>query len=87
MECHVKVLPRPCSLACLIPELSNEVLYDILPRGASDYKTSNLKLPKSMFLLSKMESLNLQVGAVLMPLEIKGHTIPHLKDLNSGLEP
>ena len=39
-----------------------------------------------MFLLSKMESLNLQVVAVLMPLEIKRHTVPHLKGLNSGRE-
>ena len=34
-----------------------------------------------------MESLNLQVVAVLMPLEIKRHTVPHLKVLNSGLDP
>ena len=25
--------------------------------------------------------------AVLMPLEIKRHTVPHLKALNSGLKP
>ena len=30
---------------------------------------------------------NLQLLAVLMPLEIKRHTVPHLKGLNSGLEP
>ena len=40
-----------------------------------------------MLLLSKVESPNLQVVAVLMPLEIKLHTVPHLKGLNSGLEP
>ena len=34
-----------------------------------------------------MERLNLQVVAVLKPLEIKPHTVPHLKGLNSGLEP
>ena len=34
-----------------------------------------------------METLNLQVAVVLMPLEIKRHTVPHLKGLNSGLEP
>ena len=39
------------------------------------------------FLLSKVESLNLQPVAVLMPLEMKHHTVPHLKGLNSGLEP
>ena len=34
-----------------------------------------------------MESPNLQVVAVLMPLEIKRHTVPHLKYIISGLEP
>ena len=34
-----------------------------------------------------MESPNLQVVAGLMPLEIKRHTVSHLKGLNSGLEP
>ena len=33
-----------------------------------------------------MESLNLQVVAVLMPLEIKCHTIPHLKALTRSIE-
>ena len=31
--------------------------------------------------------VNLKLLAVLMPLEIKNHTVPHLKGLNSGLEP
>ena len=33
-----------------------------------------------------MESLNLQVVAVLMPLEIKHHTVPHLKALTRSIE-
>ena len=33
-----------------------------------------------------MESLNLQVVAVLMPLEIKRHTVPHLKALTGSIE-
>ena len=33
-----------------------------------------------------MESLNLQVVAVLMPLEIKRHTVPHLKALTRSIE-
>ena len=33
-----------------------------------------------------MEGLNLQVVAVLMPLEIKRHTVPHLKALTRGIE-
>ena len=39
-----------------------------------------------MFLLSKMEILNLQVVAVLMPLEKKHHTVPHLKALTRSIE-
>ena len=33
-----------------------------------------------------MESQNLQVVAVLMPLQINRHTIPHLKALTRGIE-
>ena len=33
-----------------------------------------------------MESLNLQVVAVLMPLEIKHHTIPHFKALTGSID-
>ena len=33
-----------------------------------------------------MESQNLQVVAVLMPLQIKRRTIPHLKALTRGIE-
>ena len=33
-----------------------------------------------------MESLKHQVVAVLMPLEIKCHTIPHLKALTHSIE-
>ena len=33
-----------------------------------------------------MESLNLKVVAVLMPFEIKCHTVPHLKALTRGIE-
>ena len=48
-------------------------------KGHQIYQKSKLKLPKKMPLLCKMKSLNLQVVAVLMPLEIKRYTIPHLK--------
>ena len=47
---------------------------------------SRLELPKSLLLLSKVDGLNLQVVAVLMPLEIKRHTIPHLKALTHSIE-
>ena len=33
-----------------------------------------------------MESLKLQVMAVLMPLEIERHTVPHLKALIRSIE-
>ena len=33
-----------------------------------------------------MESLNLQVVGVLMPFEIKRHTVPHLKALTRSIE-
>ena len=33
-----------------------------------------------------MESLNLQAVAVLMPIEIKRHTVPHLKALTCSIE-
>ena len=56
-------------------------------KGHQNYQKSKLKFPKSLLLLSKVESPNLQVVAALMPLEIKRHTVPHLKGLNSGLEP
>ena len=39
-----------------------------------------------MLLLSKEESLNLQVVAVLMPLEMKCHTVPHLKALTGSID-
>ena len=39
-----------------------------------------------MFLLSKMESLNLQIVAVFMPLEIKQQKIPHLRALRDFFE-
>ena len=35
----------------------------------------------------KAISLNLKFAVVLMPLEIKRHRVPHLKDQNSGKEP
>ena len=34
----------------------------------------------------KLKSLNLQLVAVLMPFEIKRHTVPHLKALRCGID-
>ena len=38
-------------------------------------------IQKSLLLLSNFGSINLLVLAILMPLEEKLHTVPHLKDL------
>ena len=54
-------------------------------KGHQNYQNSKLKIPKSLLLLSKVEIPNLQVVAVLMPLEIKRHTAPHLKALSRNL--
>ena len=42
---------------------------------------------KSPVLLSEFERPKLSPLAILMPLEEKVHTVPHLKALISGLEP
>ena len=55
-------------------------------KGHQNYQKSKLKIPKSLHSLSKVESLNLQVVAVLMPLEIKRHTVPYLKALTHSIE-
>ena len=49
-------------------------------------KSQSYNFQKRLSLLSKMESLNLQLVAVLMPLEIKRHKIPHLKALTCSIE-
>ena len=55
-------------------------------KGYQNYQKSNLKISKKSFLISKVESLNLQVMEVLMPLEIKHHTLPHLEALTRSIE-
>ena len=49
---------------------------------------SKLKVPKKVsFYLVNHKSPNVLLLAVLMLLEIKHHTEPHLKGLNDGVEP
>ena len=68
-------------------ELSNEALYDILSQKASDLPKVLVKTsPKSLSLLSKLESQNTKVVAILMTLQIKRHTIPHLKALICSID-
>ena len=40
----------------------------------------------SLLLLGKVESLNIKLQVVVMPLELKQHVGPHLKPLTNGLE-
>ena len=53
-------------------------------RGIRTARILIQKFQKSLLLLSEVESLNLQVVAVLMLFEIKPHTVPHLKVINNG---
>ena len=55
-------------------------------KSIKNTKSLSFKIPKSLLLLSKVESLNLKVVAVLMPLEIKRHTVPHLKALTRSID-
>ena len=54
--------------------------------GHQNYQKSKLKIPKSLLLLSKVKNLNPQIVAVLMLLEIKHHTVPHLKALTHSIK-
>ena len=55
-------------------------------KGHQNCQKSKLKVLKTSPLVS-YTCLNLSLLEVLMPLEIKHHTVPHLKDLNSGMDP
>ena len=88
--CPLKMLACPWPLQCSIPHVRAfrwGTLWHLTSWSIKINKSLSLKITKSLLLLSKVESLNLQVVAVLMPLVIKHHTVPHLKGLNSGLEP
>ena len=55
-------------------------------KGHQNFQKSNIFGQKSPLLLSKIESLNLRLLVVLMLLEEKPYTVPHLKALSSGIE-
>ena len=87
--CHLKLLACPWPLLCSIPcvrafKWGN--VWHSTSRGIKTTKSLSLKIPKSLLLLCKVESLNLKVVAVLMPLEINHQTIPNLKALTHGIE-
>ena len=80
--CHLKILAHPWLLLCFIPHvraLKWGTVWHSTSRGIRTTRILSWKFPKSQLFLSKVGSLNLQVVAVLMPLEIKRHTVPHLK--------
>ena len=86
----LKMLVRPWPLQCSIPRVRAfkwGTVWHSTSRGIRTARILIQKFPKSLLLLSKVESPNLQVVAVLMLLEIKHHTVHHLKGLNSGPEP
>ena len=87
--CQLKMLACPWQLLSSIPHVSAlkwGTLWHSTSRGIRTTKSLSWKFPKSLLLLSKVESLKLQVVAVLMPLEIKRHTVPHLKALTRRIE-
>ena len=87
--CHLKMLAYPWPLLYSIPHVTVfkwGTVWHSASRGIRTTKSISWKLPKSLLLLSKVESLNLQVVAFLMPLEIKRHTVPHLKTLPRIIE-
>ena len=87
--CHLKMLARPWPPQCSIPRVRAfrwGTLWHSTSRGIKTARSLSLKILKSLILLSKVESLNLKVVAVLMPLEVKCHTVPHLKAATFGIE-
>ena len=64
-------------------ELSNGLLYKVLSKGGSEISgvkilSFQIHLIKSVF----FETFDFRVFVILTPLEIKLHTVPHLKTLN-----
>ena len=55
-------------------------------KGHQNYQGSRLKFLISLFLLSKVVILNIQLAVVLLPLEIKHRTVPHLEALTRSIE-
>ena len=55
-------------------------------KGHKNYQKSKFKNCKKSVFISKVESLNLEVVAVFIPLEIKWHTVPQLKALIHSIE-
>ena len=87
--CHLKMLARPWPPQCSIPRVRAfrwGTLWHFTSWSIKTNKSLSLKITKSLLLLSKVESLKLKVVAVLKPLEIKRHTVPHLKALTRGID-
>ena len=87
--CLLKMLAHQCQLLCSIPLVRAfkwGAVWHSTSRGIRTASILIQKFPKCLLLLSKVESPNLQVVAVLMPLEIKRHTVPHLKALTRSID-
>ena len=87
--CHLKMLACPWPLQSSIPHVRAfrwGTLWHFTSGSIKTTKSLSLKIPKSLLLSNKVESLNLKVVAVLMPLEIKRHTVPHLKALTRSID-
>ena len=67
----------------LPPGSNGPAVWRSTSRGIRFTRSLCKTFPKSLFLFIKVESLNLRPVAVLMPLEIKCHIIPHEKALTS----
>ena len=86
---HLKMLAYPWLLLCSIPRVRAfrwSTVWHSTSRGIKTTRSLISKIPKSLLLLSKAESLNLKVVAVLMPLEINHLTVPHLKALTHSIK-
>ena len=88
--CSIKMLLCPCILEGsrpLVRSFKWHTAWSFTYRRIRITRSQIKKFQKSMIILSKVVTLNLWFVVVLMPLEIKHHKVPHLKDLNIGLYP
>ena len=87
--CSIKVIPHLCPIECYGPLVGLQIRHSMIfyLTKHQNYQNSKKKvLKKPLLLLSKVVILNLWFVSVFMPLEIKSHTVPHLKGVNSCLE-
>ena len=64
--------------------LKRGTVWSFTSKGIKFTRCQSQKFQKSTFLLSKFGKPKVWLFVFLMPLEIKLHTVPHFKALNSG---